>query len=80
MTEIISITDVEPLDGFWIRASFSDDAVKEIDLSELIGRGNVFAPIRDRREVQSSSCQRGDPHDRVARRSGSGPRGALRPL
>jgi len=41
MSEIISITNVEPLDGFWIRASFSDGAVKEIDLSELIGRGNV---------------------------------------
>ena len=32
MSEIISITNVEPLDGFWIRASFSDGAVKEIDL------------------------------------------------
>ena len=51
MSEIISITDVEPLDGFWIRASFSDGAVKEIDLTEMIGRGSVFAPIRDHREV-----------------------------
>lgn len=51
MSEIISITNVEPLDGFWIRASFSDGAVKEIDLSELISRGSVFAPIRDHREV-----------------------------
>jgi Protein of unknown function (DUF2442) len=51
MSEIINVTDVEPLNGFWIRASFSDGAVKEIDLSELIARGSVFAPIRDHREV-----------------------------
>lgn len=51
MTEIIAITDVEPLDGFWIRATFSDGAVKEIDLSELIAAGGVFAPIHDDREV-----------------------------
>jgi hypothetical protein len=51
MSEIVSITDVEPLDGFWIRASFSDGAIKEIDLSELIAKGSAFAPIRDRREV-----------------------------
>lgn len=51
MSEIINITDVEPLDGFWIRASFSDGAIKEIDLSELIAEGSVFAPIRDSRDV-----------------------------
>jgi hypothetical protein len=51
MSEIIGITGVEPLDGFWIRASFSDGAIKEIDLSELIAKGGAFAPIRDHREV-----------------------------
>ncbi len=53
MSEIIHVTDIEPLEGLWIRASFSDGAVKEIDLSELIGgrSGGVFAPIRERREV-----------------------------
>ena len=51
MSEIVSVTDVEPLDGFWIRATFSDGAIKEIDLSELIAKGSVSAPIRDRREV-----------------------------
>lgn len=51
MSEIINITEVEPLDGCWIRATFSGGAIKEINLSELIARGNVFAPIRDRREV-----------------------------
>lgn len=51
MREIISVTDVEPLEGFQIRATFSDGAVKAIDLSELFGKGGVFAPIRDRREL-----------------------------
>jgi Protein of unknown function (DUF2442) len=39
------------LEDLRIRATFSDGAVKEIDLSELIGGGGVFAPIRKRREV-----------------------------
>ena len=51
MSDIISVTEVEPLEGLRIRATFSDGAVKEIDLSELIGMGGVFAPIRDRREI-----------------------------
>ncbi len=51
MNEIIHVTDVEPLEGLRVRATFSDGAVKEIDLSEVLGRGPVFAPIRERREV-----------------------------
>jgi hypothetical protein len=51
MSEIISITDVIPLEGLRIRATFSDGAVKEIDLSDLMAKGGVFAPIRDHREV-----------------------------
>jgi len=51
MTEMITVTDVEPLEGLRIRATFSDGAIEEIDLSELIGKGSVFAPIRDRREI-----------------------------
>jgi hypothetical protein len=51
MTENIRVTDVEPLDGLWIRVTFSDGAVKEVDLSELMAGGGVFTPIRERREV-----------------------------
>ena len=51
MTEILYVTEVEPLDGHWIRATFTDGAVKEIDLSELFAAGGVFAPIYDRREI-----------------------------
>ncbi len=48
---MVGITAVEPLEGLAIRATFSDGAVKEIDLSELLGSGSVFAPIRDSREI-----------------------------
>jgi hypothetical protein len=51
MTEIIRVTDVEPLDGLSIRVAFSDGAVKEVDLSQLMAAGGVFTPIRERREV-----------------------------
>jgi len=50
-SEIIRVSDVEPLDGFWIRATFSDGAVKEIDLSDLLAGGGVFTPIYERREI-----------------------------
>jgi hypothetical protein len=43
MNDIISVTG-----GLQISATISDGAVKEIDLSELIGEGGVFASIRDR--------------------------------
>jgi hypothetical protein len=51
MTDIIYVTHVEPLEGHWIRAVFTDGAVKEIDLSGLLSAGGVFAPIYERREV-----------------------------
>jgi Protein of unknown function (DUF2442) len=51
MKEIITVTDVQPLEGLRIQVTFSDGAVKEVDLSELMGRGGVFAPIRERREI-----------------------------
>jgi hypothetical protein len=51
MNEMITVTDVEPMDGHWIRATFSDGAVKEIDLAELLSGGGVFAPIHERREI-----------------------------
>jgi hypothetical protein len=51
MKEIIRVTDVVPLEGLWIRATFSDGAVKEIGLSELLAAGGVFAPIYEQREI-----------------------------
>jgi Protein of unknown function (DUF2442) len=51
MSELVKIRDVEPLEGHWLRLSFSDGAVKDVDVSELLARGGVFSPIRDRRDV-----------------------------
>jgi len=51
MNEIVYVTGVDPLDGFWVRLAFSDGAVKEIDLSELLAAGGVFTPIYKQREV-----------------------------
>ena len=51
MNEIIHVTEVQPLEGHRIRATFSDRAVKEIDLSALLAAGGVFAPIYERREI-----------------------------
>lgn len=48
---MISITRVEPLEGHWLRLSFSDGSVKDVDLSELLSRGGVFAAIRDDRDL-----------------------------
>jgi Protein of unknown function (DUF2442) len=49
MNEMIHVTEVVPLEGHWIRATFSDGAVKEIDLGELLAAGGVFVPIYEER-------------------------------
>jgi hypothetical protein len=51
MNELIKVRNVEPLDGHWIRLSFSDGAVRDVDAGEVLQAGGVFAPIRDSREL-----------------------------
>jgi Protein of unknown function (DUF2442) len=51
MNDIIRVTEVEPLEGHAIRATFSDGAVKEIDLCYLLQGGGVFEPIWRNREL-----------------------------
>lgn len=51
MTVILRVTDVEPLDGRVIRVTFSDGAIKDVDLEPLLAQGGVFEPIHARREV-----------------------------
>jgi hypothetical protein len=51
MNELIKIWNVEPLEGHWVRLSFSDGAVKNVDLGGLLEAGGVFAPIRDSRDL-----------------------------
>jgi hypothetical protein len=47
----VMITAVEPLTGHWVRLTFADGAVHEVDLAPLLAAGGVFAPIRDDRAV-----------------------------
>ena len=51
MSELIKIQAVQPLEDHWLRLSFSDGAVKDVDLRELLNAGGVFVPIRERREL-----------------------------
>lgn len=51
MTALIKIDDVQPLDGHRLRITFSDGAIKDVDLGELLAEGGVFAPIAARRDV-----------------------------
>ena len=51
MREMIHITDVEPLEGHWLRLTFTDGAVKEVDLGDVLAKGGVFTPIYENREV-----------------------------
>jgi len=49
MNTLIKILDVELLEGRSLRLTFSDGAVKDVDLSGLLDAGGVFAAIRDDR-------------------------------
>jgi hypothetical protein len=49
--ELIKIEAVEPLDGWWLRLTFSDRAVKDVDLGGILERGSVFSAIRENRGV-----------------------------
>jgi hypothetical protein len=51
MNELIKVTDVQPLEGHWLRLSFSDGAVKDVDVRGLLEAGGVFGPIRDSRPL-----------------------------
>lgn len=51
-----TITGVEPLAGHWLRLSFADGAVHEVDLASLLAQGGVFARIRDERAVFEAVC------------------------
>jgi Protein of unknown function (DUF2442) len=51
MTALVKINRVEPLQEHWLRIEFSDGAVKDVDLGELLARGGVFATIRDDRQL-----------------------------
>ena len=49
MTDLIKINRVEALEHHWLRIEFTDGAVKDVDLGELLAGGGVFGEIRDDR-------------------------------
>lgn len=51
MSELIKIEAVEPLEGYWLRLTFNDGAIKDVDLGDVLARGGVFEPIREQRDV-----------------------------
>ena len=51
MSALIKIGAVEPLDGYWLRLTFSDGAIKDVDVGAIVGRGGVFSAIREDRRV-----------------------------
>lgn len=51
MTGLSRIEQVELLGGYWLRLTFSDGAVKDVDVSAVLERGGVFAAIRDDRSL-----------------------------
>lgn len=44
-----TITHVEPLQDCWLRLTFADGAVHEVDLAAVFEAGGVFTAIRDDR-------------------------------
>ena len=51
MSELIKVIAVKPLADEWVRLSFSDGAVKEVNLAPILSCGGVFAPIHENRTL-----------------------------
>jgi hypothetical protein len=61
-------TEVRPLREHWLRVTFTDGAIKEVDLSGILAAGGVFAPTYERRELfEQGQGQSRERRGRVAR-------------
>ena len=49
-----TVTEVEPLVERWLRLTFADGAVHEVDLAGVLQVGGAFAQIRDDRDAFES--------------------------
>jgi hypothetical protein len=45
---------VEPLADHWLRVTFADGAIHDVDLGDVLAQGGVFAAIRDERALFES--------------------------
>jgi Protein of unknown function (DUF2442)/Domain of unknown function (DUF4160) len=62
--ELAEVQDVEPLEGLWIRVTFTDGAVMEIGLEGVFGNSpGVFAPVLGDRQLFEQV--RVNPHSKV---------------
>jgi hypothetical protein len=50
LNEAIKVSNVEPLEGHWLRLSFSDGAVKDVDIGALLDavKGQQESPLVSR--------------------------------
>jgi hypothetical protein len=51
MSALLKIDAVEPLAGYWLRLTFSDGAIKDVDVEQILEHGPVFSAIHDDRNV-----------------------------
>lgn len=49
-SDLVDVVDVIPLDGLWIRVTFSDGAVMDIGLEGVFNPAGIFAPVLEDRE------------------------------
>ena len=47
ITSLHDVCDVEVLSHYWLRLTFSDGLIGDVDLSHLEDRDGVFTPLRD---------------------------------
>jgi hypothetical protein len=53
------LTEAVPLDGFRVHLAFADGLAADVDLSDVVGSGPVFEPLRDPeffRRLQIDEC------------------------
>jgi len=48
------VTGLTVQPGYWLRLTFDDGLTGDVDLSGLIERGGVFAPLRDRKMFEQA--------------------------
>ncbi len=56
--ELVDLTALAFLDGYRVRLTFSDDSVKEIDLTPYLN-GPIFQPVRNPAYFQQASISDG---------------------
>jgi hypothetical protein len=61
--DLVHIERVEHRENQWLRLWFSNGAIKDVDMSDVIAKGEVFEPIRESAEVFAQV--RVNPHTRT---------------